>query len=125
MNLAQQSADALENTRVASAKALQDLQMEMGSLKVAQDQHTGQVKELNKEVQRVRHDSTQMSVAANLQSKTGQTSHAITVNQRLEEQKKYLDDVVQQLQKELQTRRLQDEERTAEIAQLRDAVAKE
>ena len=43
----------------------------------------------------------------------------------MEDQKKYMDDVVKQLQGELHTRKLREEERAAEIAQLWDAVAKE
>ena len=64
--LGQESAAALESARLASERALQVVQSEVGSLQTGQSQQAGQVAALQTEVQRVRHDATKLSVAADL-----------------------------------------------------------
>ena len=82
-HLAQQSATALEETRAASAKALHDIQTELGGLRTAQSRQSGQVQELDKEVCRVHHESTRLSVAADLQARTGQSAMEASVEKKL------------------------------------------
>ena len=123
--LAQESAAALESARMASERALQVVQSEVGSLQTGQSHQADQVAALHTEVQRVRQDATQMSVAADLQARTGQATQAADMDQKLRQQDQRLMDVVKQLQAELQRRTVKENEREAELARLRDDVAKE
>ena len=83
------------------------------------------MQELDAAVKHVHQTATRMSVATDLQTRTGQATYAASVESQLKRQQDYMQDVVQQLQRELRTRKAQEEERSAEIAELRNTVVKE
>ena len=137
--LAKQSAAGMEQTRQASQQALeavqgvqhegrvsrQELAAQVDTLKISQSRQEGKVSALQHEVRQVRHDATQMTVATDLTSRTGQAQRSLELEQHMKKQQDYMQDVVQQLRQELKRRSDRDLEKEATIAQLQDTVEKE
>ena len=137
--LAEESAQSREQTLLATQQALeavqgiqregqssrQDLSTQMDNLRIAQSRQEGQVQVLQHEVRKVRHDATEMNVAAGLSSKTEQVQKSLELDAQFKRQQDYMDDVVSQLKTELQRRADKDKEKEAVIAQLKDTVEKE
>ena len=64
--LAQASASALEDTRAASAQALERVQGELGNLRAGQSQQANQFEELGRSLHHTQQEATRQSVAADL-----------------------------------------------------------
>ena len=120
--LAKDSAAALEDTRTASVRALETVQTELSQLKTGQSQQASNVAAVQTELQRVRHDTTERTVATDLQVRTQQAAQSLALDQHLQQQRASMDAVVSQLQTELQQRKDREREKEAEMSRLRDEV---
>ena len=74
---------------------------------------------------KVRHDATEMTVAAGLSTKTEQVQKSMELDEQFKRQQNYMNEVVDRLKLELQRRSDKDKEKEAVIAQLQDTVEKE
>lgn len=123
--LAQASASALEDTRAASAQALERVQGELGTLRAGQSQQASQVEELGRSLQHTRQESTRQSVAVDLQRRTEQATVKAEMDKKLSKQADYMNDVVKQLQDELQHLGQLEKQQNEELSRLREEVKKE